>query len=130
MWQAEVFRRNYMPIRSEELRPVAQEVAGRIRQGERLWMNPDARYAFRFYRATGAYDFAGNEVTEGINPASAEDASYEAQVAALGSDTWILLTHLREADVRRLLTGLTRQGLVVTDSVKAHAAYAFRMAYP
>ena len=130
MWQAEVFRRSQLPIRSEELRPVAQEVERRIRPGERLWLNPDARYAFRFYRATGAYDFAGNEVTEGINPASAAGGSYETQLAALGTDTWILLTHLRESDVRRLLTGLTQQGLVATDSVKAHAAYAFRMAHP
>ncbi|NDC78113.1 MAG: hypothetical protein EBZ67_09625 [Chitinophagia bacterium] len=130
LWQAEVFRRGHLPIRSEELRPVAQEVERRIRPGERLWLNPDARYAFRFYRATGAYGFAGNEVTEGIEPAPAAGEPYEAQVEALRSDTWILLTHLREADVRRLLTGLSQRGLVVTDSVKAHAAFAFRMAHP
>jgi len=33
LWQAEVFRRSQLPIRSEELRPVAQEVERRIRPG-------------------------------------------------------------------------------------------------
>lgn len=130
IWQADVFRRSQLPIYSEEVRPVAQELQRRIRPGERLWLNPDARYAFRFYRATGAYAFNGNDVIEGIEPSSTGGVPYEAQVAAVHSDTWILLTHLREADVRRLLTGLSQRGLVATDSVKAHAAFAFRMAHP
>jgi hypothetical protein len=127
MWEANVFRRDLLPIRSEELRPVAKEVARRIRPDERLWLNPDARYAYRFYRETGAYAFAADKVTEGADPSPAKGGSYETQVAALQTDTWILLTHLQEADVRLLLKGLSQRGLLVTDSVKAHAASAYRI---
>lgn len=127
LWQAENFRRGQLPIRSEELKPVVQEVERRIRPGEALWLNPDARYAFRFYRATGSYDFAGNEVTVGSDTFSG-GAAYDAQVSALRTDTWMVLTHLQVSDVRGLLSGLSRRGYAVTDSVKAHGAYAYRVA--
>lgn len=129
LWQAEVFRCSQLPIRSEELRPVAREVERRIRPGEALWLNPDARYAFRFYRATASYTFEGKEVTEGTDPSSG-GAPYDAQVAALRGETWLVLTHLRASDVRGLLSGLSQRGYAVTDSVKAHGAYAYRVASP
>jgi hypothetical protein len=126
LWQGDVFRRRHLPIRSEELRPVAEAVSRRIRPQEQLWMNPDARYAFRFHRLTGAFAFDSGQVQTGRPPLDGT-GSYAEQVSALGADTWVLLTHLKEGEVRHLLDELAAGGHRVTDSVRAHQAWAYRL---
>lgn len=128
LWQAEVFRRGQLPIRSEELMPLAREVSQRIRPGDVLWMNPDAWYAFRFYAETGAYTFKRNTVSVGCDPQGGEP--FAAQLAALGSDAWLLLTHLRKSEAEGLVADLRSLGYVVTDSVRAHQAYAYHVERP
>jgi 4-amino-4-deoxy-L-arabinose transferase-like glycosyltransferase len=128
LWQGDVFRRRHLPVRSEELKPVAEAVSRRIRPGERLWMNPDARYAFRFHILTEAFAFDSSQVLTGRPPLGAT-GSYAEQVAALDADTWVLLTHLKEGEVRHLLGELTAHGLRVTDSIHAHQAWAYRLTH-
>jgi hypothetical protein len=123
LWQGWLFRKKYLPIRSEELKTVATVVSKQIQPAEKVWINPDARYAFDYYHQIGAYQFAATSIVKG-EPVE-KGGSYDQQIVKLQSDTWLLLTHMEKKEVGRIIQKLKASGYKVVDSSFAPSAYGY-----
>ena len=123
LWQGWLFRKKYLPIRSEELKTVATVVSKRIKPAEKVWINPDARYAFDYYHQIGAFQCPATSIVKG-DPVE-KGVSYDRQIVKMNSDTWLLLTHMEKKEVGQIIQKLKAAGYKVADSSFAPSAYGY-----